>query len=222
MNTASFQPRGQDLEGPAILPASPSAAVLFLHGFGANGADLLGIGALFAKEHPSVAFLAPDGPGRLPFGPNARFWFPLTPELKPEHIDEGAAEARSTVHTFIEAALEELELSTDKLLLIGFSQGGMMTLETGLRMATPAAALMSFSGALAGAHRLNQEIKVRPPVFLGHGEADEVVPFAAQARAKDHLEAAQVPLECEAYPGLGHGISDQGIAAMARYISRLA
>ena len=217
----AYTPINHDLEGLALSPAQPKALVLFLHGFGANGADLMGIGQALAPHLPEIGFVAPDAPGRLPFGPNSRFWFPLTPDLKPEDLDRGVQQARPLVADYIKAVLHDFDMPADKLLLVGFSQGCMIALETAPRLDTPVGQVMGLSGALAGEERLANEAISRPPIFLGHGTADPVVPFAAMDRAKNALESADFDVTSAAYEGVGHGIPNEAIQTLATFAQGL-
>lgn len=218
----AYTPANHDLEGLVLSPASPKALVMFLHGFGANGADLMGIGQAIAPHLPEVGFVAPDAPGRLPFGANSRFWFPLDPDLKAEDLDRGVQQARPLVADYINAVLHDFDLPAEKLLLVGFSQGCMMALEVAPRLQTPIGQVMGLSGALAGANRLAAEVISRPPVFLGHGTADPVVPFGAMERAQTALESADFAVTTAAYEGVAHGIPHEAIQSLFAFAQGLS
>ena len=211
MSVQPYRPRNHELEGWVLAPSEPTALVVFLHGFGANGADLMGLGELLAPQLPSVGFIAPDAPGRLPFGANSRFWFPLNPDLKTEDLDRGVQQARPLVSSYLEAVLHDFGLPPEKLILVGFSQGCMMALEVAPRLDVTLGHVMGLSGALAGADRLADEVKAKPPVYLGHGREDPVVPFGALDRASTALQAQGFDVEAEAYDGVGHNIPNQAL-----------
>ena len=132
--------------------------------------------------------------------------------------EEGVRKAQPALEAFIvaEAARQNLPLSA--VALVGFSQGTMMALQTGLRLSEAPAAIVGFSGHLAGAERLAAEIKCKPPVLLLHGSSDDVIPVQAIHHARAALAAAGVPVEWHIRPGLGHGIDPQGLMAAGQFL----
>lgn len=211
MQPRAYTPTHDSLSGLVLSPTRPEALVLFLHGYGANGADLMGIGQALAPHLPSVGFIAPDAPGQLPFGYNARAWFDLDADLRAEDLDKGAQGVRPLVARYISAVLHDFDLPTSKLMLVGFSQGGMMALEVAPRLEHDLGHVISLSGRLVGADRLANELTARPPIFLGHGTADQVVPFSSLEFSSQALRGAGLSVETAAYDGIGHGIPPQAI-----------
>ena len=181
----------------------------------------MGLGQVLAPQLPEVGFVSPDAPGRLAFGNNSRFWFPLTPDLKPEELDQGVQKARPLVADYVKAVLDDFNLPPEQLLLLGFSQGCMVALEVAPRLAAPVGQVMGLSGGLAGADRLADEVVSRPPIFLGHGTADPVVPFAALGQAERTLRKADFAVTSEAYQGLGHSIGNEAIERLASFAQAL-
>ena len=214
MTARPFTPSGSSLSGLYAGPSQPDTLVLFLHGYGANAADLMGIGRQLASHLPKTGFLAPDAPKTLPFGAQARAWFDLDARLDPADLDRGVQAARPLVLDYLSAALRSFDLRAQNLLVCGFSQGCMMALEACPRFAQPVGQVMGLSGALAGPDRLTQEVVSRSPIFLGHGTADPVVPFAAQALAQAALTKAGFGVEVAAYAGVGHGIPPEAIRTL--------
>lgn len=186
--------------------------VVFLHGYGADGADLLGLAEPLALHMPDTLFLAPDAPEQCSGYPVGRQWFPI-PRL------DGSSEADATVrldaaaedlHAFLDARLDDAELTAANLALIGFSQGTMMALHAGLRRKSPCAAIVGYSGTLVGEEHLS-EVTTKPPVLLIHGDQDEVIPVQALFHAGQALSAAGVPVEWHVSHGIGHGIDGEGL-----------
>lgn len=214
MITGDFTPHGSSLSGLVLSPTNPKSLVLFLHGYGANGADLLGIGQQLSPHMPSVGFVAPDAPQKLAFGHNSRAWFELGASLAPEDIDYGVQEARPVLVEYVNALLHTFDLPAKKLLICGFSQGCMLALEVAPRLPEPVGQVIGLSGALAGADRLAGEIVSCPPIFLGHGMEDNVVPFAAQEAAVTALKAHNFLVESKSYEGVGHGIPSAALQTL--------
>ncbi len=205
------------LDGPRFGPLAGGPArqlVVLLHGVGADGRDLIELAPAWAEALPEAAFIAPDAPSPCDMAPFGRQWFSLQ-DRSPARLAAGVRAVAPLVDAFLEAELARLALPPSALALMGFSQGAMTALFTGLRRATAPAAILAYSGALLAPESLAAEIACRPPVLLVHGEADDVVPVQASRMAESALRAAGVPVRALYIPGLAHGIDDAGVAAGA-------
>ena len=166
------------LAGPCLQPATgraPEQLAILLHGVGADGNDLIGLAPFFQRTLPGALFVSPHAPFPFDMAPAGFQWFSLQ-DFSPGVRLAGTRAAAPILDAFIDAQLAEHGLAEDKLVLIGFSQGTMMSLHVGPRRARPLAGILGFSGMLAGPRRLADEIKSRPPVLLTHGDADPIVP----------------------------------------------
>jgi phospholipase/carboxylesterase len=212
-----------DLAGPAEKPASggkPRQLVVLLHGLGADGSDLIGLAPYWAPLVPDAEFVSPDAPFPCDMAPFGRQWFSLQ-DRSPVSIFAGVRAAAPILDNFLDKALAARGLDERSLVLVGFSQGAMMSLYVGLRRAIAPAGIVGFSGALIGSETLAQEIRVRPPVLLIHGDADEIVPPEALPMAVAGLTAAGVPVESLTCPGLGHGIDEAGLASGGAFLRQV-
>lgn len=210
-----------ELSGPSFPPAAGGAArqlVILLHGWGADGNDLIQLAPEWARFLPHAEFLSPHAPYPCDIGVG-RQWFAFHDQSE-EMMRAAASATAPMLNAFVDDALQARRLTEADLALIGFSQGTMMSLYVAPRRPNPCAAVVGYSGLLIGGDRLVREIKSRPKVLLVHGEADELVPAAALARAVEGLEAAGVPVESHIRPGLGHGMDSQGIILGGRFLSR--
>lgn len=199
--------------GPA--PGTPARAlVVFLHGLGADGHDLISLAPLLEPLLPGAAFVSPHAPFACDMAPMGRQWFSLQ-DRDPDLLLAGVAAAAPGLDAFLDKELERLGLADDRLALVGFSQGTMTALHVALRRPRPCAVVVGFSGALLKPEVLGEEIRSRPPILLVHGDADEVVPFQALALAEEALELNGVPVAAYRRPGLGHGIDQEGLQLCA-------
>jgi len=210
------------LDGPRLAPASGTARslVVFVHGYGANGDDLIALGQMWQAALPDTAFVSPHAPEECaanPFG--GRQWFPLTLRDEQELVD-GLAQAGPDLDAFLDAELERHGLGPEALALVGFSQGTMMALHVGLRRNAGPAGIVGYSGVLANTAALPGEIAARPPVLLVHGAQDELIPAQALAHTRDALERVGVPAEAHLREGLGHGIDEEGLRLGAGFLAR--
>jgi len=211
-----------ELSGPRFGPRSGAKArqlVVLLHGVGADGQDLIELAPVWAESLPEAAFVAPDAPSPCDMAPFGRQWFTLQ-DRSPARLAAGVKAVAPVVEAFLAAELARLGLPASAMALMGFSQGAMTALYTGLRRADPPAAILAYSGALLAAESLVGEIRCRPPVLLVHGEADDVVPAGASRLAESALRAAGVPVEAHYIRGLAHGIEAAGLAAGAATLRR--
>ena len=198
-------------EGPA------KRIIIFLHGWGADGADLMDLSSAMAMEFNDAIFLAPDGPEPCSANPMGRQWFPLDGDQT--SIDAGPDMAFPYIKALIEGVCEETGLELDAVSLIGFSQGGMMTLHTSTRLQDPIHAAISFSGALLAPDKLENAITSKPPVLLVHGKDDQIVPFQAMTIAEAVLGQVGIAVKSVARDGLAHGIDGEGFAEAVKFIS---
>lgn len=194
--------------------------VVFLHGYGADGADLLGLADVMAPHLPETAFVAPDAPERCAGGGFGYQWFPI-PWLDGSSeaaAAAGLAAAARDLNGFLDARLAEEGLTADRMALVGFSQGAMMSLEVAPRRDRAVAGVVAISGRLLRPEALASEARVKPPVLLIHGDQDPVVPFADMARAGDALTAAGFETFGHVMQGTGHGIAPDGLGVALRFL----
>lgn len=211
------------LDGPVFGPSSrerPRSAIIFCHGYGANGADLISMAPALAERLPDTIFIAPNAPQPCPVAPGGYQWFPLV-TLSRKERDEGTYKTGPLLDGFLSEVLNHFGLEEGAAALFGFSQGTMLSLYVGLRREKALAGIVGFSGALAGSHDLRAEIRSRPPVFLVHGDQDELIPHSAMAEATSALQAAGVEVQNLLETGVGHGIGPRGFQAAAQFLRQI-
>lgn len=194
--------------------------VIFLHGYGADGADLLGLADPLAAQLTGTVFMAPDAPEPCVGTPFGRQWFPVPWLDGSSEAASAASLAQSSgdLNGFIDAAMAAEGVSASATALIGFSQGTMMALHVALRRAEPLAAVVGFSGRLLYPEVLRQQITARPPVLLVHGDSDPVVPYGDLAKAAAGLKAADVAVQTHTSRGVGHGIAPDGLNLALQFL----
>jgi len=208
------------LEGASYGPhngGKPGHMVILLHGYGADGNDLIGLAPVLGPLMPDVIFYAPNAPQLCEGNPFGYQWFPVS-RLDPALALAGARSAAGDVDAFLDDKMAEHGLDESKTCLIGFSQGTMMALHVGLRRAKPLAGIVGFSGMLAGPEILKDEIKSRPPILLAHGDQDEMLPHALSQHATEVLKQNGVAVSLHIAEGIGHGINDTALSHAARFL----
>tara|TARA_R110000868_G_scaffold120773_7_gene320666 strand:- start:1737 stop:2426 length:690 start_codon:yes stop_codon:yes gene_type:complete len=201
------------IDGPRLAPRDgqpPRKLVIFLHGYGSNGDDLIGLGQHWAPALPHVQWVSPNAPEPVPGAPNGYQWFPIS-NLDPNRIEAGAAIAGPIIDRFIDQELMRYRLTEADLVLCGFSQGTMLSLQAGLRRERPLAGILGFSGALPGAEKLKQDIRSKPPVMLIHGDQDPVLPLGFMFEALEGLAGAGHGAQWHISQGLPHSIGQDGL-----------
>jgi len=215
-----------ELNGPRIEPRSGNArqVVVFLHGYGADGNDLIEIGRAWQQLLPDAAFVSPHAPNRCAQSPSGREWFALT-FRDPNERWTGVNQAAPAINQFLDAELARRNLPASALALVGFSQGTMLSLHVGLRRAVAPAAIVGYSGLLVvppsgEIEALKREITAKPPVLLIHGDRDDLIPAQALFHAAQGLAALDVPVEWHLSNGIGHGIDGEGLRHGGEFLAR--
>ena len=218
---------GPNLDGPRLEPRDGGAArqlVVFLHGYGADGNDLIEIGRAWQGLLPHAAFVSPHAPDPCGQMPTGRQWFPLASRDVNERW-HGVSHAAPVLQRFLDLELVRHNLPPSALAIVGFSQGTMLALHVGLRCAVAPLAVVGYSGALVVPQDVEPEaiageITSRPPVLLVHGDRDDVIPVQALFQASGGLASFDVPTEWHISGGIGHGIDQEGLRHGGEFLNR--
>jgi phospholipase/carboxylesterase len=209
------------LEGPVVEPAAGGPAtslVIFLHGVGADGHDLIGLAPMLRRYLPNTAFLSPHAPEPCDMAPMGRQWFSLM-DRRHDALLQGVQRAAPDVAALLDAERDKRGLAADRCALFGFSQGTMTALHVAPRYQPALAGVVGCSGALIGAELLSDELRTKPPLLLMHGDLDEVVPVQALPAAREAFEGLDFSVQWEIRRGLGHGIDPEGIDRAGRFLA---
>ncbi len=209
------------LTGPQRGAQSGSATslVILLHGYGADGNDLIGLADPLAPHLPNTMFAAPNAPARCTNNPMGYQWFSI-PWMDGSSEAQAASEMEAAVidlNETLDSLAAETGIGPDKTVLVGFSQGTMMSLHVGPRRAAQFAGIVGFSGRLLVPERLN-EAQSKPPILLIHGDQDEVVPPSSMPQAADALVGAGFEVYTHVSEGIGHGIAPDGLGLTLQFI----
>ena len=208
------------LRSTSLAQISPKAKflIVFCHGYGADGKDLINIGNYWQRFLPDFYFTSPNAPNVCSVNPMGFEWFNLmNPDIK--NVDLELEHSVSKLTKFIDAKLKELSLSYSKLFLVGFSQGTMMSLHYALTNPNKIAGVIGYSGKIYDPNILENNIKSKPPIFLMHGDDDNIVPLEDMMEAKNFLTKNKVDLKTKIFKGCGHSIPTQGLSLGLEFIN---
>lgn len=207
------------LSGPVVPPREGQTRqlVVLLHGWGADGNDLIGLAPALQAALPHARFTSPNAPDPCDQNPMGRQWYSFMDE-RPEILKKGYQRAADLIDAYLDAELARLNLDDSRLALVGFSQGAMMAVHVALRRPRAIAGVVGYSGMLIDEENLAAEIASRPPILLAHGDADPVVPYASLQHAVGVLSGLDVPTQWHNSPGVGHGIAPDALEAGATFL----
>ena len=197
------------------------SAVVFLHGYGANGADLLGLADPLADHLPDTLFIAPDAPENCAGSPFGYQWFPIPwiDGSSEEESSRGMQQAVEDLNAFLDAMMVDEDLLPEQVCLFGFSQGTMMSLHVAPRREDPVAGIVAFSGRLLEPELLADEVQSRMPILLVHGDLDDVVPVQSLPQAAEALQNAGFSdVYAHVMKGTAHGIAPDGLSVALAFI----
>lgn len=218
------------LSGPSCYEhgeTMPTDLVILCHGYGSNGYNMMDLADFFAEISERPYFVAPNAPFDYEFAdpddlesPEAYQWYSLQ-DRNTDLLLAGSNRAAKLLNSFIDTKLAALGLKDENLILIGFSQGAMISLHTALRRTNPCKAVVSFSGTIIAPDKLHEEIQSRPKVCIVHGDEDDVVQISLGKIAHKYLLENNVPSEFHKIDGLDHSIDEKCIKIVNGFLKSL-
>jgi len=212
------------LSGPMVPPKSggaPKQAVVLLHGYGSDGADLIGLAGPWREVLPDALFVAPNAPEPCAINPGGYQWFGIDHD-RPEYRPEGAARVQPVIAKFLADLWGQTGLTTADTIVCGFSQGAMMALHMALTLPAPLRGVVGFSGALIAPAGFAAYAGPKPPVCLVHGDRDPVVDVELSVLAAATLRDRGFEVDFHVEPGAGHTIAPDGLDFASRFIAKVA
>ncbi len=198
--------------------AKADKMVVFLHGYGADGKDLISIAPMWADELKNTVFFAPNAPEPCEMSPMGFQWFSLM-DRSEASMTAGAKSVRNILEKYIRQKLDDTGLQMKDVAIVGFSQGTMMALYTMPRLDQACAGVLGYSGRLVAVDSLKSEQKSKFPICAIHGTADEIVPFDSLAGIAEGFDGQDVKTHSRA--NLGHGIDDEGLRIGLQFLQKV-
>jgi phospholipase/carboxylesterase len=205
---------------------SPTSAVIWLHGLGADGYDFVDIVPMLGLKAIPTRFVFPHAPMRsvtINGGAVMRAWYDVRGDAGVRREDEsGVRESQRQIEALIERE-KKRGIPAGRIALAGFSQGGAMALQTGLRHHERLAGIMALSCFLPLTDKVAAEVSAANrdvPIFMAHGTEDPLIPMARARHAHDLLSALGYRLEWHEYP-IPHSVSDAEIRDISAWLQRI-
>jgi phospholipase/carboxylesterase len=190
---------------------------IFIHGFGANGQDLLSLAPYFQKKITNCHFITPDAPYKTDMH-NSFFWFPLH-NFAVEALAQEINKTLPILENFIDSCKEKYQVDNSKIILLGFSQGAALAIHYGIAAKSAYKAILSFSGgALA---EIKESKKNNSPICLIHGLEDSVLPAETSKNTANILNEIKHPHQIKLIPNLAHNINIEGLEFSCKFLENL-
>ncbi len=211
-----------NLQSHLLFPNSedshPNSAVILLHGYGANGRDLISLAMEWAPKCPNTLFIAPDAPNPCEETVLGRQWFSLE-QFSKDFMQRQIEDHWRAASHYVDAVIEEFNITEDKIVLCGFSQGTMMSLYTALSRPNHCAGVLGYSGMLLGQNNARLSPHKKLPIHLIHGQADPVIPVNEFHAMKDFFnDNGFNNVSGYTTKGLAHNIDQNGIESGLYFI----
>ena len=195
-------------------------AIILLHGYGGDGADISSIAHSWKRFMDNTIFLCPDGHEVCKLNLEGCQWFDLSID-DPKYILEQSKKAEKKLFEYIDQIKEKYFLSNSQIIISGFSQGCMMAINLGLISLEKFKCIIGFSGRIIDIKDLEQRIISRPKILLFHGDADQVVSPSSLLEAKDFFIRNNIEAQTKMLKNCQHHIPTEALSIALKYIINL-
>jgi|TARA_B100001540_G_scaffold162445_1_gene143746 phospholipase/carboxylesterase len=187
----------------------PKNIVILCHGYGGDGKDISILANYWKNYLPETMFLCPDAPEKCAVSSQGFQWFDLMDQTK-EQILSKSLIAENILTKYIENVCKEFDLLFDKISLCGFSQGCMISLQTGIKSKQKLNSILGYSGKIIDKDHLEKNINSKPNVLLMHGDKDEIVPVSSLLEAKEFFNKIDYKIQTKIFKNCEHRIPQEG------------
>ena len=214
------------LSGPVknSITGKKNKVVIFFHGYGADGNDLISLSDAFSNTLPDAIFYSPNAPEKCEMGGFGYQWFPIQQNNDGSldlNAEKEIMDSVGLINNYIDDVEKISGVKTEDFILVGFSQGTMMILETLFSREKKFCALIGFSGGFINIYKNNPKENLCTPILLIHGDNDQVVPMEMTNIACKNLESLGFKVNKHISKGLGHGISLDGLSEATKFLKKI-
>ena len=197
----------------------PKNAVILCHGYGGDGKDISILAGYWRTYLPDTIFICPDAPEKCEASPSGFQWFDLT-DQDPEQILSKSLVAENKLNKLINEVKEGYNLLANQIIIGGFSQGSMISLQTGIKRKDKINSILGYSGKIIDLEHLSKNIVSRPNIFLMHGDIDQVVPVDGLLEAKNFFNKNNYEIETKIFKDCEHRIPMEGSSLGLQFIKK--
>ncbi len=197
----------------------PKNAVILCHGYGGDGKDISILAGYWRTYLPDTIFICPDAPEKCEASPSGFQWFDLT-DQDPEQILSKSLVAENKLNKLIDEVKEGYNLLANQIIIGGFSQGSMISLQTGIKRKDKINSILGYSGKIIDLEHLSKNIVSRPNIFLMHGDIDQVVPVDGLLEAKNFFNKNNYEIETKIFKDCEHRIPMEGSSLGLQFIKK--
>ncbi len=219
------------LNGPSISKHNnPKKLIFMLHGYGDNAANFMHLANPIDQEEWQAQYVALNAPKFIEGNFMGYQWFDLYPngiyiaEAGPKEFKQIKQETDAAVIKIVNTIqyyCDELKLTFEDCILMGFSQGGMITFEVGNFLKKKLAGLLIISGRIMNDQKITNSIVKKTPIFISHGEMDNVIPISAFYQSQEYLKKNNCNFEAHILNQDGHNISPDTITLLQKFIKKI-
>ena len=197
----------------------PKNAVILCHGYGGDGKDISILASYWKTYLTETIFICPDAPEKCAASPSGYQWFDLIDQTS-EQILSKSLVAELKLNKFIDEVKEKNNLSSHQIVLGGFSQGCMISLQTGIKRKDKINSILGYSGKIINIEHLSKNIIARPNIFLMHGDIDQIVPIDGFLEAKDFFIKNNYEIETKIFKNCEHRIPMEGSSLGLQFVKK--
>ena len=211
-----------DLEVVSILPllkTKPKQAIILCHGYGGDGRDISMLATNWQRFLPEAVFLCPNAPEVCAVNAQGYQWFDMSSD-KEEVILEKSLVAEAKLNAFLDQVLDNFQLNTKNLALVGFSQGCMLIIQTALKKKEQINCLVGYSGKIINKQHLSNNIISKPKIFLMHGDRDTIVLPIHLLESKEFLSKQGMKIKTKLFKNCEHKITVKGLSLGLEFLRK--
>ena len=202
-----------------VSKAKPKNAVILCHGYGGDGKDISILASYWKSYLPKTIFICPDAPEKCAASPTGFQWFDLMDQT-PEQILSKSLVAEIKLNKLIDEIKDEYNLLANQIVIGGFSQGCMISLQTGIKRKDKINSIIGYSGKIIDLEHLSKNIVSRPNIILMHGDIDQVVTIDGLLEAKDFFAKIDYKIETKIFKNCEHRIPTEGSSLGLQFIKK--
>ena len=197
----------------------PKSAVILCHGYGGDGNDISILANYWRAHLPNTIFVCPDAPEKCAASPSGFQWFDLMDQT-PEQVLSKSLVAESKLNKLLNEVKEKNNLLSNQIAIGGFSQGCMISLQTGIKRKDKVNSIIGYSGRIIDKEHLGKNIVSRPNIVLMHGEKDQIVPLDSLLEARDFFNKSNYKIESHIFKNCEHHIPSEGSSLGLQFIKK--